>query len=177
MTQHDDTSAAPGSGSGTSPKPISPPAPPASQRPAHLGAILDRRPRGAPGLVKAVEERLACVAVVAAGVRGAGPWRLASARWDRIKPAIATLNQGNWLRIEAGAVVMVEADTWAKRVMEAAEAEARRGTALEAPWFLSGQDDLEPMLLAAAKQCSARAWSWAAYCTRVEGEVERMLRF
>lgn len=166
MKPHDAELLPPGIASGPSPRTTSP-APPL------IGSVLARKPAGPKGLIRSIEKRLGYHALIAAGVRGGGPWRLATARYDLIKPAIATFNLGNWMPVEAGAVVMFEAEEWAARARDAAESAARGGSALKAPWFLFAEDRLEELMLSAAAGIGTRAITWRAYCDLIERKADR----
>lgn len=141
----------------------------------HAGSPL-RDIAGPPRLVATVEERIGAHAIVAAGLPGCGPWRLVCVRYDRIRKSVASLQIGALgQRLAVGAVRMCANDAFAKQVQALAEAEARAGTKLEAPWFLWAQEDLDALIARAAGEARVEAESYAAYAARVEEGVRRDL--
>lgn len=133
------------------------------------------KPKGPQRLVASIEDTLGCVAVIAAGVPGNGPWKLITARYDLIRSAVATLNLGNWLRLEPGAVMMCDAAGFAKLLAAEAERMARASTSLPEPWFLYPQADLETLLKRAALAANVKALTHAAYVAKVEATVQKEL--
>lgn len=133
------------------------------------------KPKGPQRLVASIEETLGCAAVIAAGVPGNGPWKLITARHDRIRSSIATLNLGNWLHLEPGAVMMCDADGFAKLLAAEAERIARASTSLPKPWFLYPQSNLETLLKRAALAANVKALTHAAYVVKVEALAQKEL--
>lgn len=135
-----------------------------------------RRIAGPPRLVARVEQTLGCVAVVAAGVPGRGPWRLITARYDRIRASVATLQLGALgQKLAIGAVVMTDADVFAKKLLAVAEADVRAGSGLEPPWFLHDGGALTVLLKHAALKTDVKAFEYEAYAARVEALVRKEL--
>lgn len=131
--------------------------------------------KGPARLVARKEDELSMIAVIAAGVPGRGPWKIVTARYDLIRKTINTLNHGNWLRLEASAVVYVRADAFAKVLKSAIETEARRGSHLPEPWFLFEQDRLARLMTGVATVHGIEALSPAEYAARIEGFVAKDL--
>ena len=171
MTQHATEQTPPGTASGISAL---------NHPPRRDGPSLILNPLAStfrePKAARSVQAMLDCYAVLAIGVRPAGPWRLAVANWYRMRQAINSFNCHHWDFFEVGAVVMLPAEAWAKRVQARAEGSLiKPGSALKAPWFLAPQESLTPALLAAAAEENAQAMTWPQYVARVDTKVERLL--
>ena len=131
--------------------------------------------KGPPKIAGRIEESLGCYALIAAGVPGHGPWKLIAARYDLIKPSIATLNLGNWMRLTPGAIIMTDGDVFVKKLKAEAEEHMRAGSKLDAPWFLFAETGLAAALRRVALAAGVSAMPYQQYVARVEALVAKEL--
>lgn len=121
-------------------------------------------------MIRAIEERLALVAVCAVGVAPAGPWRLIVTADPR-----APLKQAKfWSRLpmEVSALVFTEAKEWGEQVRAGAAALLRLSGDDDA-WVLGSAEEMQRALVAAAAAVGAKAWDVWQHKARVEAIISK----